>query len=109
MNMVTFEEFSEFVRRETRYKKSISPETDLGHDLGIAGIDGENFAQALVAAYGIRLTDKEILDHFGEERAMTPWGLVIWLLGRAEPLKPLTVGELYDRVRSRAGPRDGSK
>ncbi|CAL75316.1 conserved hypothetical protein [Bradyrhizobium sp. ORS 278] len=96
--MVTFQEFSTFIRHVTRYGKSISPDTDVVHDLGVAGADGEDFARALFDRYGLLLTRDEILQHFGEERAMTPWQLVIWLCDQAERLKPLTVKELYDRV-----------
>ncbi|GLH82138.1 hypothetical protein SSBR45G_70470 [Bradyrhizobium sp. SSBR45G] len=96
--MVSFQEFSRFVRHVTRYGKPISPETDVVHDLGVAGADGEDFARALLETYGLRLTRDEILQHFGEERAMTPWHLLIWLWDQAERLKPLTVRELYDRI-----------
>ena len=96
--MTSFQEFGDFVRRATGYKNAVSRETDIVHHIGVAGIDGENLAKALLDTYGIELTRKEILQHFGEERAMTPWYLVLWLLGKAERLKPLTVGELYDRI-----------
>jgi hypothetical protein len=104
--MVSFQEFSDFVREVTGYKKAISPDTDIAHDLGVAGMDGEQFAEALLDKYGVKLTDDEILQHFGEERAMTPWHLVIWLLGKAERLKPLTVGELHNRICSKEQGQD---
>jgi hypothetical protein len=98
--MVSFDEFCDFIKRITRSKARITTETDIVHDLGVAGIDGQNLASALHEAYGVEMTRDEILQHFGEERAMTPWHLVLWLLGKAPPLKPLLVGELYDRVAS---------
>ncbi|CCD93825.1 conserved hypothetical protein, (Acyl carrier protein) [Bradyrhizobium sp. ORS 375] len=96
--MVSFEEFSDFIRDVTNYTKSISPETDVVHDLGVAGADGGDFARALQDTYGLRLTDDEIAQHFGQERAMTPWHLLIWLWDQADRLKPLTVKELYERI-----------
>jgi 2-succinyl-5-enolpyruvyl-6-hydroxy-3-cyclohexene-1-carboxylate synthase len=96
--MASFEEFSDFVRDVTRYKRPISRETDIVYDLGVAGIDGERLAAALAQAYGLRLTDDECYRHFGDERAMTPWHLVMWLIGRGPRAEPLLVGDLFDRV-----------
>ncbi|CCE01679.1 DUF1493 family protein [Bradyrhizobium sp. STM 3809] len=105
--MVPLPEFCTFVRHVTRSGKPISPETDLVHDLGVAGADGEDFARALFERYGLRLTRDEIVRHFGEERAMTPWHLLIWLCDQAERLEPLTVQDLYDRISRMEQERSG--
>jgi hypothetical protein len=106
--MVSFDEFSDFVREVTRYKRPISRNTDVVHDLGVAGIDGDRFAAALAEVYGLRLTDDECHRHFGDERAMTPWHLVMWLIGRGPRAEPLLVGDLFDRVNRASLPSAGS-
>lgn len=95
---VSFEEFCRFVAEQTGFRREIARTTDIGHDLGVAGIDGENFADALFRTYGLKLDDDEVARHFGPEQAATPWSLLMWFMGRYERLPPLTVGEVYDRI-----------
>ena len=96
--MVSFEEFAQFIRETTKYKKPIGPETDLVYDIGLAGIIGEDFAAALANTYGFELTEDEITAHFGDEVGISPWHHVLWLLGKMERLKPLLVGDLHSRI-----------
>lgn len=93
-----FAEFALFVQAASGTSNEVRPETDLVHDLGIAGIDGQRFAQALQQRYGLRLSDDEIIATFGPEQAITPWQLFLWLFGRAKWGRPLLAGDLYNRI-----------
>jgi hypothetical protein len=98
--MLEFDEFAASVRRITGLRVPLLPETDIVHDIGLAGADGEELIDGLKNQYGLEFTEDEVLQHFGEERAATPWSLWLRFTGRMTPLKPLRMIDLYQRVSS---------
>ena len=95
---VEFDEFAACVQRIIGYGRPLLPETDLVHDVRLAGLDGEQLIDELKNEYGLAFTEDEVLQHFGEERAPTPWSLWLWLTGRLKPLPPLRMIDLYERI-----------
>lgn len=96
--VIPFQDLSELVLRHTGYNKPITRSTDLIHDIGLAGYEGELFMNAIRSSFGYSMHEEDIYSRFGDEQAMTPLCLVRWVVGSVTPLPPFTVGELHDLI-----------
>lgn len=75
---VTFEEIAAFVAMALHYKKErITPETRLGRDLGLDGIEAEEFFEAFQEKFDVDLSVLQWDRHFGPEAPFLPW-LLLW-------------------------------
>lgn len=96
-----------WLREELSLRKSreINLETEINHELGVAGDDGDRLMLAFARRFDVDVSRFPSGQYFGGEAAINPISL-LWMLGRwaagkrASPLEPLTIRDLVDLARS---------
>jgi len=97
-----------FVYSETGTRKQLSGNTDIERDLGVTGIDAEEFMFKFQQEFDVDLSNFRFDRYFGPEGA-DPIGLIKTLLGMGEKRDPLTIGHLFNAAKHRRWPESSDQ
>jgi hypothetical protein len=109
LEILTFERFTEFLRRWWRIPKVtvIASGTQFDRDLGITGDDGQDLLNATEREFGVRLSSeehgyRETFNLAPNEYLFQSEGGAVWeptTLFGTSIVRAFTVGELYEAVK----------
>jgi hypothetical protein len=97
----------DFVSSETRTRKHLSGNTDIEKDLGVTGIDAEEFMRNFQREFEVDLSNFRFDRYFGGEGA-NPILLIMSLLGKGKVRDPLTITLLFDAAKHRCWPESAA-
>lgn len=97
--MISFEELTEFVHKQTAFGGLLTPTTSLQIDIGMYGIDVDDFMEAYATRFNVDLSEYRWYFLTGEE-GFSPGGLLFPPPNARVPEIPLTLQLLFDSAQA---------
>jgi acyl carrier protein len=102
-----YRQVEEFVQKRTNYPiECIRPETRLGHDLGVDGVDAMELMDEFSNEFGVNMKLFVFDRHFGPEGIGIDPRSLFWLIFNPENLHlvPIMISDLWEAAKTKKFP-----